>query len=71
MVGLGMRFHRLARSTKTGRTVVGSKGPLEIREAIMLPTRSQLARRSLGVLRQQLEHHVQLIEHVPIRPPGT
>jgi hypothetical protein len=33
----------------------------------MLATRSQLARRSLGVLKQQLEHHVQLIEHLLIR----
>jgi len=33
----------------------------------MLATGSQLARRSLGILRQQLEHHVQLIEHVRIR----
>ena len=33
----------------------------------MLATGSQLARRSLGILRQQLEHHVQLIEHVLIR----
>ena len=41
------------------------KGP--IREGIMLATGSQLARRSLGILRQQLEHHVQLIEHARIR----
>ena len=40
------------------------KGP--IREGNMLATRSQFARRSLGVLRQHLEHHVQLIEHVLI-----
>ena len=33
----------------------------------MLATRSQFARRSLGVLRQHLEHHAQLIEHVLIR----
>ena len=33
----------------------------------MLATGSQLARRSLGILGQQLEHHVQLIEHVRIR----
>jgi hypothetical protein len=33
----------------------------------MLATRSQLARRSLGILRQHLENHSQLIEHVPIR----
>ena len=32
------------------------KGP--IREGIMLATGSQLARRSLGILRQQLEHHM-------------
>jgi hypothetical protein len=41
------------------------KGPIK---EDMLATRSQLARRSSGVLRQQLEeHHVQLIEHVLIR----
>jgi hypothetical protein len=33
----------------------------------MLGTRSQLARRSLGVLRQQLEQNAELIEHVLIR----
>ena len=33
----------------------------------MLGTRSQLARRSLGVLRQQLEQNAELIEHVLTR----
>ena len=50
---------------ETGRSVVGLKGPLE--RASCSPLARSLPRRSLGILRQQLEHHVQLIEHVCIR----